>query len=204
MRKSEILRKTAETDIKLSLSLDGEVGGEIDTGCGFLNHMLQLFKLHSGFGFSVVCQGDTDVDFHHTVEDVGIVMGQAFKTALGGKQGIARYADIILPMDEALVLCAADVSGRGYLNFDVAIPSAKVYDGEDEITVAKVGLFDAELVEEFFTACVRESGITLHFKQLYGKNTHHIIECVFKAFARVMRNAVEVVGVGVPSSKGVL
>ena len=140
-----------------------------------------MFAVHSGYGFTVCCVGDSDVDFHHTTEDVGIALGQAFKAALGDKRGIARYADITLPMDEALVLCAADVSGRAYLNFDVELPAAKVFDGEDEITVKKVGLFDSELVEEFFIAFTREAGVTLHFKKLYGKNTHHIIECVFKA-----------------------
>ncbi|MDE6401823.1 MAG: imidazoleglycerol-phosphate dehydratase HisB, partial [Clostridiales bacterium] len=195
--------KTSETDITLTLALDG---GEysVDTGCGFLNHMLELFAVHSRFGFTVRCVGDSDVDFHHTTEDVGIALGQAFKSALGDKRGIARYADIILPMDEALVLCAVDISGRGYLNFDVELPAAKVFDGEDEITVKRVGLFDSELVEEFFTAFSREAGVTLHFKKLYGKNTHHIIECVFKAFARVLGAAVKIVGIDVPSSKGVL
>lgn len=203
MRKAEIARKTAETDISLELCLDG---GEysVDTGCGFLNHMLELFAVHSGYGLTVKCKGDTDVDFHHTVEDIGIALGQAVKIALGSKCGIARYADKILPMDEALVLCALDISGRGYLNFDVPLPAAKVLDGEDEITVKKVGLFDTELVEEFFCAFAREAAVTLHFKLLYGKNTHHIIECVFKAFARVMKDATAVVGGKVPSSKGLL
>lgn len=203
MRTSEITRKTAETDITLSLCLDG---GEkvIETGCGFLNHMLTLFASHGGFGLKLSCKGDTDVDFHHTTEDIGIVLGQAFKNALGDKSGIARYADIILPMDETLVLCAVDISGRGYLNFDVPLPSAKVLDGEDEVTVKRVGLFDTELVEEFFAAFVRESGVTLHFKLFYGKNTHHIIEGVFKAFARVMHGATALTGGGVPSTKGVL
>ena len=203
MRKAEITRRTDETDIKLSLCLDG---GEsfIDTRCGFLNHMLRLFAVHSGFGLLVTCKGDTDVDFHHTAEDVGITLGSAFKTALGDKCGIARYADIILPMDEALILCAVDVSGRGYLNFDVELPSAKVFDGENEITLKKVGLFDTELVEEFFNAFVREAGLTLHFKKLYGKNTHHIIEGTFKAFARTAREAVKIVGGEIPSSKGIL
>lgn len=203
MRKAEISRRTAETDIKLYLDLDG---GEfsVKTGCGFLNHMLQLFAVHSGFGLKINCAGDTDVDFHHTTEDCGIVLGQAFKIALGEKRGIARYADIILPMDEALILCAADISGRGYLNFDVELPAAKVTDGSDEIKTKSVGLFDTELVEEFFTAFTREAGVTLHFKKFYGKNTHHIIEGVFKAFARTMRKAVEVCGTQVPSSKGLL
>ncbi len=203
MRKAEIERNTNETKIKLMLDLDG---GEksVDTGCGFLNHMLELFAVHSGFGFTVKCCGDTDVDFHHTTEDIGIALGKAFAAAIGNKAGIARYADIILPMDEALILCAVDISGRSCLNFDVEIPSAKVLDGEDEETMRKVGLFDTELVEEFFMAFTREAGISLHFKKLYGKNTHHIIEGVFKAFARTLAKAVKIVGTEVPSSKGVL
>ena len=203
MRNSEIKRKTAETDITLFLCLDGGAN-EIDTGCGFLNHMLELFGVHSGYGLTVKCVGDTDVDFHHTTEDIGIALGQAVKSALGDKRGIARYADIVLPMDEALIMCAVDISGCGYLNFDVELPAAKVLDGDTEESVKKVGLFDTELIEEFFAAFVRESGITLHFKKLYGKNTHHIIEGVFKAFARVMNNATSIVGGGIPSSKGVL
>lgn len=203
MRTSEINRKTAETDIKLSLNLEG---GErkVDTGCGFLNHMLELFAVHSGFGFKVDCKGDTAVDFHHTTEDIGIALGQAVKSALGDKRGIARYADIILPMDETLILCAIDISGRGYLNFDVGFPAAKVTDDSDEVAVKKCGLFDTELIEEFFCAFVREAGVTLHFKKLYGKNTHHIAEGVFKAFARVLSSACKVIGGGVPSSKGTL
>ncbi len=203
MRIADIARKTAETDITLSLALDG---GEkcVDTDCGFLDHMLELFVVHSGYGLRVKCKGDTDVDFHHTTEDVGIALGQAFKKALGDKKGIARYAHVVLPMDESLVLCAADISGRGYLNFDVDLPAAKVTDGDDEITVKRVGLFDTELVEEFFAAFAREAGVTLHFKKLYGKNTHHIIECVFKAFARAIKSATTVVGGEIPSSKGVL
>ncbi len=203
MREAEIKRKTAETDIKLFLCLDGGENN-IDTGCGFLNHMLQLFAVHSGFGVKVKCKGDTDVDFHHTTEDIGIALGQAFKASFGDKRGIARYADIILPMDEALVLCAADISGRGYLNFDIPLPAAKVFDGEDEVTVKKVGLFDTELIEEFFSAFVREAGICLHFKLLYGKNTHHIIEGAFKAFAWVMKEAVKITGAEIPSSKGMI
>lgn len=203
MRTAEIKRTTRETDIALTLNLDGG-SYAVDTGCGFLNHMLELFAVHSRFGFTVKCAGDTEVDFHHTTEDVGIALGQAFKIALGEKIGIARYAHVVLPMDEALVLCAVDVSGRGYLNFDVELPAAKVLDGEDEVTLRKVGLFDTELVEEFFAAFSREAGVTLHFKKLYGKNTHHIIECAFKAFARTVAAAVKEVGGGVPSSKGVL
>lgn len=206
MRKATIQRKTAETYIYLELDLDGNgnMPNSPNTGCGFLNHMLELFAVHSGYEFSVTCKGDTDVDFHHTTEDAGIALGQAFKQALGDKKGIARYADIVLPMDEALILCAVDISGRGYLNFDVELPAAKVTDDEDAITVKRVGLFDTELVEEFFAAFVREAGVTLHFKKLYGKNTHHIIEGIFKAFARVMSAATKITGGGVPSSKGVL
>lgn len=203
MRTGEIVRKTRETDINLSLCLD--VGGyEIDTDCGFFNHMLELFAAHSGFGLNVSCRGDVEVDFHHTVEDVGIALGQAFFQALGDKRGIARYADVIIPMDESLVLCAVDLSGRGTLNFDVELPSAKVADDSEEVTAKKVGLFDTELVEEFFLAFVREAKITLHFKKLYGKNTHHIIECAFKAFARALKDAVKVDGNVIPSSKGTL
>lgn len=203
MRTAEIERKTRETDIKLSLCLDG---GEYDikTDCGFFNHMLELFAVHSGFGLKVDCKGDYQVDFHHTVEDVGIALGQAFLQALGEKRGIMRYADVTIPMDEALVLCAVDISGRATLNFDVELPSAKVTDDSDEAKSRAVGLFDTELVEEFFVAFVREARITLHMVKLYGKNTHHIIECAFKAFARALKVAVKVDGDKIPSSKGVL
>lgn len=203
MRTAEIIRKTRETDIKLSLDLDG---GEYDikTDCGFFNHMLELFAVHSGFGLKVNCKGDYQVDFHHTVEDVGIALGQAFFQALGDKRGIARYADVTIPMDEALVLCAVDISGRATLNFDVELHSAKVTDESDEVRSRAVGLFDTELVEEFFLAFVREARITLHIAKLYGKNTHHIIECVFKACARALKAAVKVEGDKIPSSKGVL
>lgn len=203
MRYGKITRNTKETKIELWLDLDGGER-EIDTGCGFLNHMLELFAVHSGYGLKVKCVGDTDVDFHHTTEDVAIALGTAFKEALGNKAGIARYADRVIPMDESLVLCAMDISGRGYLNFDVELPAAKVLDGEDEVTIKKVGLFDTELIEEFFAAFVRTAEVTLHFKKLYGKNTHHIIECVFKAFARTISDATKIVGGGIPSSKGVL
>ena len=203
MRTAEIERKTRETDIKLSLCLDGG-DYDIETDCGFFNHMLELFAVHSGFGLKVDCKGDWQVDFHHTVEDVGIALGQAFLQALGEKRGIIRYADVTIPMDEALVLCAVDISGRGTLNFDVELPSAKVTDDSDEVKSRAVGLFDTELVEEFFTAFVREARVTLHIVKLYGKNTHHIIECVFKAFARALKAAVKVDGDKIPSSKGVL
>lgn len=203
MRRSEISRNTRETKIELELCLDGGAY-DIQTGCGFLNHMLELFAVHSGFGLKVRCVGDTDVDFHHTVEDVGIVLGQAFLDAIGDKKGIARYADVTIPMDEALVLCATDISGRGTLNYALKIECAKVSDDSDEIKSKSVGLFDTELVEEFFIAFTREARITLHIVQLFGKNTHHIIECAFKAFARSLKSAVQIVGNDIPSSKGVL
>ncbi len=205
MRRAEIKRKTRETDINLSINLDGEGNGKIDTDCGFFNHMLELFYVHGCFDGEVVCRGDVEVDYHHTVEDVGIALGQAVSTALGDKKGIARYADIILPMDEALIMCAMDISGRGGLNFDVQFESAKVEDDGEKVS-RKVGDFDTELVEEFFVAFTRESKIDIHFKKLYGKNTHHIIEGVFKAFARTLKKAVAIDPTvhGVPSSKGVL
>lgn len=203
MREAEIVRKTRETDIALELNLDGGTY-KIDTNCGFLNHMLELFAVHSGFGLNVKCVGDVDVDFHHTVEDVGIVLGQAFLRALGDKRGINRYADVVIPMDESLVLCAVDISGRAALNYDLKIESAKVTDDSDEIKLKSVGLFDTELIEEFFQSFVREAKVTLHIVKLYGKNTHHIIECAFKAFARALKSAVAVTGDSVPSSKGIL
>lgn len=203
MRTADIKRKTRETDISLRLNLD-EGGYNVNTNCGFFNHMLELFAAHSGFGLNVYCEGDIQVDFHHTVEDVGIALGQAFLKAIGDKRGINRYADVTIPMDESLVLCAIDISGRGTLNYDLKIPSAKVTDDCDEIKQKAVGAFDTELIEEFFIAFVREARITLHIVQLYGKNTHHIIECAFKAFARALKSAVKIVGNEVPSSKGVL
>ena len=172
MRKGELKRKTAETDIELSLTLDGTGKSSIDTGCGFLDHMLTLFASHGRFDLNVSCKGDTNVDFHHSVEDVGICLGKAFSDAIGDCKGIKRYGNMILPMDESLVLCALDVSGRAYLNYDVSI------------TAEKIGEFDTELIEEFFFAFVRNSGVTLHIKQLDGKNAHHIAEAAFKAFAR--------------------
>lgn len=203
MRTAVIERKTRETDISLQLNLD-ESGYKINTNCGFFNHMLELFAAHSGFGLNVYCKGDIEVDFHHTVEDVGIALGQAFLKAIGDKRGINRYADVTIPMDESLVLCAIDISGRGTLNYDLKIPSAKVFDDSDEVKQKSVGAFDTELIEEFFVAFAREARITLHIVQLYGKNTHHIIECAFKAFARALKSAVKIVGNEVPSSKGVL
>lgn len=193
MRTSAIKRTTAETDISLELNLDGAGESLIDTGCGFLNHMLTLFAKHSKFDLTVKCKGDTDVDYHHTVEDIGIALGSAVAEALGEKRGINRYADTTLPMDEALILTAVDISGRGYLGYDLKIPTEKVGD------------FDTELVEEFFLGFVRNAGVTLHIRQLSGSNSHHIIEGAFKSVARSLRKAVELDGTDdIPSTKGVL
>ena len=180
MRKAEIRRKTAETDIFLKLDLDGSGQAVIDTGVGFLDHMLTLFAVHGRFDLEVKCTGDTYVDDHHSVEDIGICLGQAFAEALGDKKGITRYGNMILPMDEALILTAVDISGRACLNFDL------------ELKRRKVGTFDTELVEEFWTAFTRCSGVCLHLKQLDGKNTHHIIEGAFKSAARSLRAAVRI------------
>lgn len=195
MRTSEIKRKTAETDIELFLDIDGTGKSTVDTGCGFLDHMLTLFSKHGKFDLNVKCVGDTDVDYHHSAEDIAIVLGSAFSEALGDMKGIKRYSDIILPMDEALILEAVDVSGRCYLQYDVNIPTQKV------------GNFDTELVEEFFLAFVRKAGITLHIKMLSGTNSHHIIEGIFKAFGRVMAAACEIderYKDEIPSTKGIL
>lgn len=195
MRQSTINRKTAETDIELNLKLDGTGKSSIDSGCGFLDHMLTLFARHGRFDLTLCCKGDTNVDDHHTVEDIGICLGKAFSEALGEKRGICRYGDTTLPMDESLILTAVDLSGRGYLNFDLQIPTEKV------------GSFDTELVEEFFLAFVRNAGCTLHIKQLAGKNSHHIIEGTFKSFGRTMKKAVSLEAGfenDVPSTKGVL
>ena len=195
MRKYDIERKTAETDIKLSLNLDGTGKSEIDTGCGFLDHMLTLFASHGRFDLTVKCVGDTQVDYHHTAEDIGICLGKAFFEALGDKKGIERYGSVTIPMDETLILCAIDFSGRDYLGFAVEIPSIKVGD------------FDTELCEEFWLAFVRQAACTLHFKKFSGRNSHHIIECVFKAAARAMKQAVKIdpdYADVVPSTKGVL
>ncbi|MBR5120497.1 MAG: imidazoleglycerol-phosphate dehydratase HisB [Clostridia bacterium] len=195
MRISEISRKTAETDIRLSLNLDGDGTSEINTGCGFLDHMLTLFARHGRFNLTVVCKGDTWVDDHHTVEDVGIVLGQAFAEALGNKRGICRYGDTILPMDESLILSAVDLSGRAFLGYALEIPTQKV------------GTFDTELCEEFWLAFVRTSACTLHIRQLAGKNSHHIIEGTFKSVARSLRDAVAIDPLfanDIPSTKGVL
>lgn len=195
MRNAEIKRTTAETDICLALELDGKGESEINTGCGFLDHMLTLFARHGRFDLKVNCKGDTYVDYHHTVEDIGICLGQAFSDALGDMHGITRYGHIILPMDEALILCAVDFSGRAYLGCEVDIPSFKVGD------------FDTELFEEFMLAFVRHAKVTLHFKQLAGKNSHHIIEGCFKAFGRTLKTAVSLekgFENEIPSTKGSL
>lgn len=195
MRKSQIVRKTLETDISLFLCLDGSGDCEIDTGCGFFNHMLTLLACHGRFDLSVRCTGDTEVDYHHSVEDIGICLGMAIKEALGDKGGIFRYGDACIPMDEALVLAAVDISGRSCLGFDLPIPCEKIGD------------FDSELIEEFFIALTRESGITLHIKKLSGKNSHHIAEGAFKAFARALRQAVKIdegLNGKAASTKGVL
>ncbi len=177
---TEISRKTAETNISLKIDIYGKGNSKIDTGCGFLDHMLTLFAKHGRFNLEIDCNGDTYVDFHHTVEDVGITLGQAFKKALGDKKGIHRYGNSILPMDEALILSAVDFSGRSYLNYDL------------EILTEKVGVFDTELVEEFFLGFVRNAEITLHIIQLAGTNSHHIIEGTFKSVARSIKHAIEI------------
>lgn len=213
MRKAEIRRKTAETDIALTINLDGTGKSEISSGNGFMDHMLTLFAKHGRFDLSVNCNGDTQVDFHHSAEDIGICLGKALKEALGDMKGIVRYGDIILPMDETLilctadildgnlpedetvVLCATDISGRSYLGLDLPLPSSRVGD------------FDTELVEEFLIAFVNNANITLHIKELAGKNTHHIIEGTFKALGRTLRKAVKIdpdCAGEIPSTKGVL
>ena len=195
MRTWEIMRVTNETDIKLKLNVDGVGKYNNDTGCGFLNHMLDLFAKHGSFDLEVACKGDVEVDDHHTVEDIGIALGEAFSKALGEKRGIARYGKMLLPMDEALVLCAVDVSGRSYLGFDV------------EFSTEKVGDFDTQLAKEFFLALTRSMGATLHFKMLAGENSHHIMEACFKGFGRALREAVaidEKHKYEIPSTKGTL
>lgn len=195
MRYSEIKRKTKETDIELSLKLDGTGKCEIDTGVGFFDHMLTLFASHGMFDLTVKCNGDLEVDAHHTVEDIGICLGLAFAEALGDMKGIKRYADKIIPMDEALILNAVDISGRPHLAFDLDVPAKKV------------GNFDTELVSEFFLAFVRNAKMTLHIKKLAGRNTHHIIEGCFKAFGRIMDEATMLDSRRLdvlPSTKGVL
>jgi imidazoleglycerol-phosphate dehydratase len=195
MRTSTIKRNTEETKIELTLNLDGKGESKIDTGCGFFDHMLTLFSKHSKIDLDVTCKGDVNVDYHHTVEDIGIVLGKALLEALGDKKGINRYADTILPMDESLILTAIDISGRSYLGFDVTFPSEKI------------GNFDTELVEEFFMALTRCAEITLHIKKMAGENSHHIAEGIFKSFARSLREAValdENFKDQLPSTKGVL
>ncbi len=194
-RQVKVERKTGETDIVLTLNIDGEGKSSIDTGCGFLDHMLTLFAKHARVDLDVKCEGDTYVDYHHTTEDIGICLGTAFYKALGDMRGICRYGDMCLPMDEALILCAVDISGREYLAFDV------------QMTSQKIGDFDSELVREFFEAFVRNSKWTLHFKKLSGANCHHIAEGVFKAFAHTAKKAVaidEKYSNEILSTKGVL
>ena len=193
MRNCEISRKTAETDIQLSLNLDGTGISSIDTGCGFLNHMLTLFAAHGKFDLTVKCSGDTDVDDHHSVEDIGIVLGKAFQSALGDKRGITRYGSFLLPMDEALIQTAVDISGRSCLCYGLEIPTQKI------------GTFDTELVEEFFLGFTRNCPMSLHIRQLAGKNSHHIVEGTFKSVARSLKEAVALDGTNdIPSTKGVL
>ena len=195
MREAEIIRRTAETDIRLKLTLDGTGKSDVDTGCGFLNHMLTLFAKHGRFDLVVKCVGDTDVDDHHSVEDIGICLGQAFAQALGDMGGICRYGSTILPMDEALMLTAVDVSGRAHLSYDVAIPAQKI------------GAFDTELVKEFWLGFVRKANVTLHIRMLAGENSHHIVEGMFKSAARTFRAACAVdasLNGEVLSTKGIL
>ena len=192
MRHSEVSRETAETAVKLSLELDGSGRSEIDTGVGFLDHMLTLLALHGGFDLAVSCKGDLNVDAHHSVEDIGLCLGAALQQALGKKRGINRYGHIILPMDEALILCAVDLSGRPCLRYTANIPSQKV------------GEFDTELAGELFQAVANTALMSLHLRQLDGENSHHIIEGMFKAFGRALRQAVAVTGGALPSTKGVL
>ncbi len=195
IRAYKIERKTAETDIYLALSLDGMGRSAVDTGCGFLDHMLTLFAKHGRFDLTVKCMGDTQVDYHHTAEDIGICLGDAFAACLGEMRGITRYGNMILPMDEALILSAVDISGRGKLCFELPVPTEKVGD------------FDTELVKEFFEAFVRRANITLHIRELAGENSHHIIEGAFKSVARALRAAVKIdpdmMG-EIPSTKGIL
>lgn len=194
MRSAEVVRKTAETKVELQLNIDGNGNSSIDTGVGFFNHMLTLMTKHGFMDLAVKCDGDSDVDDHHSVEDVGIVLGQAFLQALGDKAEIRRYASVFTPMDESLSQVSIDISGRPFLYFDVEIPTEKV------------GTFDTELVEEFFRAFVNQSGVTLHIQLLHGKNSHHIIESIFKGFGRVLDEATAIDEriKGVRSTKGML
>lgn len=193
MRTSEITRNTAETKISLKLNLDGTGKSNIDTGVGFLNHMLTLFAAHGKFDLTVLCNGDTEVDDHHSVEDIGICLGQAFQQALGDKRGITRYGSFLLPMDEALILSAVDISGRSCLCYELEIPTEKI------------GTFDTELVEEFFLGFTRNCPMSLHLRQLAGTNSHHIVEGAFKSVGRALKAAVALDGTNeIPSTKGVL
>ncbi len=195
MRTAEIIRNTNETKISLNLYIDGKGQYDISTGCGFLDHMLELFTRHGRFDLKLTCVGDTQVDYHHTAEDIAIALGTAFKNAIGDGRGIVRYGNFLLPMDESLVMCAVDFSGRSYLGFDVEFPTEKI------------GQFDSELIKEFFEGFVRNAGVTLHFKKLAGENSHHIAEAVFKGFARALGEAVSVdarFADEIPSTKGVL
>ena len=193
MRTANIERKTKETEISLYLNLDGSGKSEINSGCGFLDHMLTLFAAHGKFDLNVTCKGDIEVDDHHTVEDIGICLGKAFEQALGEKRGIIRYGNMILPMDETLIMAACDISGRSYLGFELPIRAKKI------------GSFDTELIEEFFLSFVRQCPMSLHIRKLAGTNSHHIAEGAFKAVARALRAAVATDGTNnVPSTKGVL
>ena len=192
MRRSEVKRETAETRVELSLELDGSGRADIKTGIGFLDHMLTLLALHGGFDLAVSCVGDLEVDGHHSTEDIGLCLGAAILQALGNKRGINRYGSVILPMDEALILCAVDLSGRPCLRYTAEIPSEKVGD------------FDTELAREFFQAVANTGLMSLHIRQLDGINSHHIIEGMFKALGRALRQAVQVTGGALPSTKGVL
>ena len=195
MRTAEINRKTAETDISLKINLDGTGVSDCRTGCGFLDHMLTLFAKHGRFDLNVTCVGDTHVDYHHTVEDVGICLGKAFAQALGERKGIIRYGDTTLAMDESLILTAVDISGRGGCYYALKIPTEKVGD------------FDTELCQEFLIAFAQNAGLTLHVRQLAGSNSHHIIEGTFKSLARSMKKAVAIdkaFANEIPSTKGVL
>ena len=195
MRNATVIRKTAETDIQLTLTLEGTGKSTVQTGCGFLDHMLTLFAAHGRFDLSVRCVGDTQVDYHHTVEDIGIALGDAFRQALGDKRGICRYGSFLLPMDEALILTAVDFSGRCFLGWQLETPTQKVGD------------FDTELGEEFWNGFVRQAQCSLHFRQLAGTNSHHILEGAFKSAARSLRQAVAIDSAfagEIPSTKGVL
>lgn len=195
MRKAEICRKTNETHIVLSIDLDGQGNGDIQSGVGFLDHMLELFARHSGIDLTLTCTGDTRVDDHHSVEDIGIALGEAVRKALGEKKGIQRYSSLVLPMDESLILCALDISGRGGFYSELSFPSQKI------------GSFDTELIEEFMTAFAVHSGVTLHMRQMAGRNSHHIAEGCFKALARGLRESIKLderFRDRIPSTKGVL